>query len=322
MEPVRRAETGLGLPGAIQVSTRPAGETVRYCGRPFTTEEMDWIRRLLAEEPALNRLQLSRRVCEELRWLRPDGRSKEMSCRVAMLRMERDGLITLPPPLRPNGNGRTRPRITAVSDPQGPLSLPAGALAQLRFQLVEKRPDSSRWNELIERYHYLGYTPLPGAQLRYLVFSGSDLLAVLGFSAAAWKVAPRDRFIGWSDEQRRRNLQLVANNSRFLILPWVTVRNLASCILGMASRRLARDWRARYGYSPVLLETFVDRDRFRGTCYRAANWLHVGETQGRGKLDTQHRHTLPVKRIYLYPLHRRFRQKLHATPGTQQARVH
>jgi hypothetical protein len=166
------------------------------------------------------------------------------------------------------------------------------------------------WNELIERYHYLGYAPLPGAQMRYLVFSGPRLLAALGFGAAAWKVAPRDRFIGWNDDQRRRHLHLVVNNARFLILPWVTSPNLASCILGRILQQLPEDWKSRYGYRPVLLETFVQQERFRGTCYRAANWLRVGQTQGRGKLDCHHRPRLPVKDVYVYPLQKDFRATL------------
>jgi hypothetical protein len=173
------------------------------------------------------------------------------------------------------------------------------------------------WNELIERYHYLKYRPLPGAQLRYVVFHDASLLAVLGFSAAAWKVAPRDRFIGWNHEQRQRSLHRIVNNARFLILPWVKVRNLASRILAAAARRLPDDWRRRYGYEPVLLETFVDRARFRGTCYLAANWIHAGQTQGRGKLDRQHRGLSTVKHIYLYPLRKDFRKKLHAPQAPQ-----
>jgi len=304
------------------MTAQTTGKPIQYCGRLFTTEEMDWIRRLTASEPRLNRAQLSRRVCRELHWLRLDGRSKEMSCRVAMLRMERDGLITLPPPQKGNGNGRRRPRLTAASDPKTPLSLSAGELGTLVFRGVNTPSDSALWNELIERYHYLGYQPLPGAQIRYLVFGRGHLLAALGFGAAAWKVAPRDRFIGWTADQRRANLHRVANNARFLILPWVTVRNLASRILAASAKRLPCDWENRYGYQPCLLETFVERDRFRGTCYRAANWIHVGDTRGRGKLDRQHRHVLPVKHVYLYPLHRRFRQKLHATAGPQPVRVH
>jgi hypothetical protein len=231
-----------------------------------------------------------------------------------MLRMERDGLIALPRPEKGNGNGHTRPRLTTASDPKEPLSLPARAVTPLEFRPVDTPGDSLLWNELIERYHYLKYKPLPGAQMRYLIFHGSYLLAVLGFSAAAWKVAPRDRFIGWHDGQRRRNLHCIVNNSRFLILPWVEVRNLASCILAAAAKRLGNDWKERYGYEPVLLETFVERSRFRGTCYRAANWIHVGDTQGRGKLDRQHRGLSTVKHIYLYPLHKSFRQKLCPTP--------
>jgi hypothetical protein len=295
------------------MTAQSTGTPIRYCGRLFSMEEMDWMRRLMASEPNLNRAQLSRRVCSALHWLRPDGRSKEMSCRVAMLRMQWDGLITLPRPEKGNGNGRTRPQLTASSDPKEPLSLLARAVTPLEFRPVDTPGDSSLWNELIERYHYLKYKPLPGAQMRYLVFHGSYLLAALGFSAAAWKVAPRDRFIGWNDRQRRHNLHRIANNSRFLILPWVKVRNLASCILAAAAKRLGNDWTERYGYEPVLLETFVERSRFRGTCYRAANWLRVGETQGRGKLDRQHRGLSTVKLIYVYPLRKDFRQNLHTT---------
>jgi len=289
-------------------------KTRRYCGRSFTCDEISWIRDLIARQPQANRVRLSQLVSESLAWLRPDGRLKEMSCRVAMLRMQRDGLISLPPPLNRNGNGRTRPGLTTASDPREPVTRPAGSLGKLVFQRVDKPQDSTLWNELIERYHYIGYKPLSGDQIRYLVFGDSNLLAALGFGSAAWKIAPRDSFIGWSLEQRRRNLHLVVNNARFLIFPWVTSRNLASRILACIAQQLPLDWQARYGYRPVLLETFIDRDRFRGTCYRAANWISVGQTQGRGKLDRQHQHSLPVKDIFLYPLHKSFRRKLVEIP--------
>lgn len=287
-------------------------ETVRYCGRTFTAGDLAKIRGLTASDPSLTRAALSRMVCDALGWLRPDGRRKDMSCRVAMLRMHRDGLIALPPPRKGNGNGRTRPRLTSVSDPRDPLRIPADALDAVVLRPLDTPKSSSLWNELIERYHYLGYKPLPGAQIRYLVWRDSDLLAALGFGAAARKVAPRDRFIGWTAEERERNLHLVVNNARFLILPWVAARNLASRILSLAVKRLPRDWQTRYGYQPVLLETFVERNRFRGTSYRAANWLHVGQTQGRGKLDRWEQRLFPVKEIFLYPLHKRFRQILRA----------
>ena len=284
---------------------------VRYCGRNFSGEEIELIRKLIASNPGYNRWKLSQVVCEELGWLRPDGRTKDMSCRVAMLRMHRDGLIVLPPPQRKNGNGKKRISFTSASDPGFPVSMPAGKLGELCFHQVKNRQDSSAWNELIERYHYLGYTPLPGAQIRYLVFTACrTLLAAIGFGASAWKVAPRDKFIGWTAKQRESNLPLIVNNARFLILPWVTSRNLASRILAGVSKQLPCDWQERYGYTPVLLETFVEKARFRGTCYKAANWIYVGETQGRGKLDTQNLFSLPVKDIFLFPLDKDFKQIL------------
>lgn len=289
------------------------GNTLRYCGRPFTREEIERIRGLIAAEPQPNRAQLSRNVCEALDWTRPNGTLKDMSCRVAMLRMEKDGLIQLPPPQNGNGNGTSRPRLTAASAPGQPITDSAGSLGKLQLCPVTTPQQSALWNELIQRHHYLGHKPLPGAQIRYLIFSAnSQLLAALGFGAAAWKVAPRDRFIGWTSEQRAKNLHLVVNNARFLILPWVTSRNLASKILALAAKRLPNDWHARYQYTPVLLETFVERQRFTGTCYRAANWCHIGQTQGRGKLDRRHQNAAPVKNIYLYPLHKHFRQTLRA----------
>jgi hypothetical protein len=290
----------------------PHGEepSFHYCGRLFTVAEIDSIRRLIASDRKWNRAQLSRLVCDQLGWLKPDGRRKEMSCRVAMLRMERDGLFTLPHPQKGNGNGKNRPRLTSASDPGEPIALAAGALGTLTFRAVSTPHDSRLWNELIERYHYLGYKPLPGAQMRYLVYAGPQLLAALGFGAAAWKVAPRDDFIGWNSAQRTRNLHHIVNNARFLILPWVTSRNLASRILAGVVKRLTQDWKQRYAYRPLLLETFVEKDRFTGASYRAANWTLVGQTQGRGKLDRTHRQSLPLKDIFLYPLHKRFRHHL------------
>jgi hypothetical protein len=293
------------------MSKAPLGDAVRYCGRSFTHDEIALIRRHIAAEPRPNRAQLSRSVCEELDWVRPGGALKDMSCRVAMLRMEKDGLIELPPPQNGNSNGAIRPSLTAASAPQKPVTDSAGRLGKLQLRPVTTPQQSSLWNELIQRHHYLGYQPLPGAQMRYLLFSAeSHLLAALGFGAAAWKVAPRDHYIGWSPEQRSRNLHLVVNNARFLILPWVSSRNLASRILALAAKRLPEDWHTRYQYKPVLLETFVESQRFTGACYRAANWIHVGQTQGRGTLDRQHKNATPIKDTYLYPLHKHFRKIL------------
>jgi len=282
---------------------------MRYCGRDFGDDELARIR-VHAAAPGATRRAISRRVCEELGWRKPDGGLKEMSCRVALLRMQHDGLVQLPAPLHRSSNtARTTP-LTTAAEPQPPLVVGAGALRALRLEPVATQRDSLLWNEYVARYHYLGYQPLPGAQLRYFARAEEGLLALLGFGAAAWKTAPRDDFIGWTAPERASRLHLVVNNARFLILPWVRSKNLASKLLGLAARRLPGDWHARYGYRPVLLETFVEKARFAGTCYRAANWQYLGDTRGRGKLDTAHARALPVKSVWALALTPRFRDLL------------
>jgi len=269
------------------------------------------MRNFIANNPDCNRAALSRLVCRQFQWLRPDGRLKDMSCRVAMLRMHRDKIICLPPPASRNGNGKIQTKFSALSDPQKPIAIPAGQLGQISLHQVLTPKDSSLWNQLIHRYHYLGHKPLPGAQIKYLVYSSSgELLSAIGFGAAAWKVAARDCFIGWSPQQRASRLHMIVNNARFLVLPWVTSKNLASRILSKVAKQLPIDWQLRYNYQPVLLETFVQKDRFRGTCYRAANWLFLGQTQGRGKLDRYHKCPLPIKDIFVYPLNKSFKNIL------------
>lgn len=284
---------------------------MRYCGRDFTSSEIEGIRQLIADHPTATRARLSRLVCEQIGWRRDDLRLKDMSCRVAMLRMQDDGLVQLPPPQNGNNNGKPYLRRTKLAEPGAPLlAASPKMLGDLQLQLVTDRHDSHLHNEYLDRYHYLGYQPLPGDQLRYFVRAGGRILALLGFGAAAWKTQPRDRFIGWTAQQRQQRLNLVTNNARFLILPWVRCHNLASHVLGMAARRLADDWQCRYGYRPVLLETFVERPRFRGTCYQAANWIFLGETKGRGKLDVHNQARLPKKAIWVYPLDKEFRRIL------------
>jgi hypothetical protein len=281
---------------------------VRYCGRDFTPTEIDLIRELLTT-PQMNRARLSREVCEKLNWRRDNGALKDMSCRVALNRMQTDGLITLPPPRNPKPVAyQSYPRIEqAVLEPS---SIPAIELTTLTLDLVLCKADSLLWNAYIERHHYLGHQLMPCAQLRYFVHAAGHIVAALGFGASAWKVKPRDQAIGWTSDQRQRNLHLVGNNARFLILPWIRCKNLASRILALVSRRLPTDWQARYAYRPVLLETFIEKPRFTGTCYKAANWRHLGDTQGRGKLDILHRNAQPIKSIWIYPLARDFQRQL------------
>jgi len=281
---------------------------MRYCGRVFSQQEIDWVNRLIEKVPGISRQELSRRFCRETNWRKPDGGLKDMSCRVAFLKMDKDALIHLPAPKRGYAKPGTRMRRTAGCREQEKIVKPAGQL-NLELELVAKG-QSAIWNELIDRYHYLGYKPLPGAQLRYFVKSEGRVVAVLGFGAAAWKTAPRDDYIGWNQEQRKKNLHLIVNNARFLILPWVHSKNLASRILSMAAGRIASDWQCRYNYRPRLLETFVEKKRFFGTCYKAANWVCVGDTKGRGKLDVKNEYKLAVKSVWLYPLCRNFRKKL------------
>jgi len=284
-------------------------ESLRFCGRTFQAHELEWMKSLLACE-SLTRCQLARRVCEQWHWVNRAGRLKEMSCRVALLRMERAGLIRLPAPRQPNTNGRPSPDELRIPRPEGPLSLTVAERESVRLALVQT-PSEARWyRALMRHHHYLGCKPMAGAQLRYLVWSGDWLLGGLGFGAAAWMVAARDRWIGWSASQREQRLEWVINNSRFLLLPWVECRNLGSWVLGRVARQLPSDWQSRYGYRPVLLESFVEEARFRGTCYQAANWLCLGQTRGRGKLEKTHAAVLPIKRVFVRPLRPDFRDLL------------
>lgn len=277
-----------------------------YCGREFGDADIQAIKCLMEQNPSVKRTPLSRKLCELFDWTKPNGELKDMTCRVALLRMQADGLITLPPSRMPGGRGRPHFPPTAATDAQTPMLQPVHELARLTLRPVTGTAASRLWNEYIARYHYLGYTPMSGSQLRYNVFVGEQLVALLSFGASAWKLAGRERFIGWQEPERLRNLQLVVNNARFLILPWIQSKGLASKILSKIARQLPIDWHQRYGYRPVLFETFVETERHRGTCYKAANWIHVGQTSGRGKKSTVHHQIIPIKDIWLYPLRKNF----------------
>ena len=288
------------------------GEAIpgKLCGRPFDGADLERIRReIVAASPPL-RSEIARRVCRALQWTDALGQPKLMSARVGLLRLHRAGLIELPAPSRGNGNGRGLVRGPDVWPEPVPVVGSVGQLNGLRLEAVQDQRASRLWNGLIERYHYLGYTPLPGAQLRYSIRCDQALLGAIGFGAAAWKVAARDRWIGWEAPCREAHLGRVLNNARFLILPWIQVKNLASKVLALTTSRIPEDFAARYGERPVLLETFVQIPRHQGTCYRAANWQHLGETAGRGKCDRTHQAALPRKAVYVYPLTAHFRAAL------------
>ena len=285
-------------------------EGVRICGRVWSSVELQRVREQIERASPPLRAEIARRVCQDLHWSDALGRPKLMSCRVALLRMHRAGWIELPPPSKGNGNGkglrRRRIEWPATKAVTGSVS----DLGRVDLVAVADRESSALWNGLMDRYHYLGYQPLPGAQLRYLIRWSGGVLGAMGFGAAAWKVAARDEWIGWGREARERHLPRVLNNARFLILPWVRVRNLASRVLSLASRRIAADFETRYGIRPVLLESFVEVPRFQGICYRAANWACVGQTTGRGKCDRTHSARLALKNVYVYPLQSAFRPLL------------
>ncbi len=276
-----------------------------YCGRIFSLEEIETIRKITDDPWNTTRAAIARAVCEDLHWVKPDGRPKLTTCSVALDRMEEHGVIWLPLPTTEHSVPR-RPTFTAVSEPQAPITGSRSDLKDVHLVQVT-RTDSGLWNELIGRYHYLGHQHMAGAQMRYLAYDEGRLLAAFGFCAASLKLAPRDRFIGWTNAERESNIHLVIQNRRFLMLPWVNVRGLASSLLAMVARHLPMDFEKRYAYRPALVETFTEQGHFSGASYAAANWIFVGESQGRGRLAPSKQATKSVKDIWLYPLDQNFR---------------
>ena len=288
------------------------GGGLTFCGRELKPEELDLIRQITRDFSTLSLTELAHTVCELLEWRRPNGGLKSRECYLFLLALHSRGWL---PWLSPPPN-KLRPRAAVwdeLSDAQAWLTGSIGDYLPLQLQLLDSSPDRRLFRQYIQRYHYLGYKVPYGAQLRYFVRSPKPpcpVLACLLFTSAAWKMAPRDACIGWSQAARQTNLPLVVNHSRFLILPWVRVPNLASHILSLAARQLPRDWLAAYRAQPVLLETLVDGTRYHGGCYRAANWTEVGLTQGRGRMDRSGKVQGVRKHIFLFPLHRHWRKCL------------
>ena len=287
-------------------------KSIRYVlrGREFTSEEIALIRELSASLSL--RRTISQEVCRRLGWYQPDGKLKERACREVLQKLEAVGEITLPKPFLIQRNRRKPVPRTLFGEPEQAIEKPAGELGPLSLSVVSRTPVEKLWNELIDRYHYLGYGTIVGPCLKLFVsVEGGTRLACVSFAPAAWKIEPRDGRIGWGSNQRVRNLPRVIDNNRFLIFPWVRSKNLASRILSRVEREIPGLWKALTGVWPLLMETFVDRTLFRGTCYQAANWEYVGETKGRAKWNwpgAEYRST--VKQIYLRPLHPKAYEKL------------
>jgi hypothetical protein len=294
----------------------PGMDTIfKHRGRTLTPPDVEFLRRLIAENTGLSRRALSVKVCEAWGWRQANGVPRDMVCRGLMLQLHRAGLIELPPVRHtpPNPLGRRRAERarpgTAPADPE-PLSTTLDRLRPLELAQVRRTPEEPLFNSLLDQYHDLGYTQPVVEHLKYVVYSRERPIACLGWSSAPRHLAPRDRFIGWSPEARRQNIRFLAYNTRFLILPSVRVPHLASHLLGLLARQLPLDWERVYGHGIHYLETFVDPARFRGTCYRAANWEVLGLTTGRGKDGQGHRPNRPPKEVLGYPLRKDFRRLL------------
>src|ERR1700690_782703 len=284
----------------------------KYRGRIFNLADIESIRRLIAANPEASRWALSRKLCEAWNWKQANGALRDMVCRGLLLMLERAGEIELPPVRRHiRGQCRTgRPRPEAVLIDTTPLAMPLKSLGPIEIQPVRRTADEPLFNGLMEQYHYLSYAQPVGEHLKYVCWAQGRPVACLAWSSAPRHLGGRDRYIGWSAEARRRNIRFVAYNTRFLILPWVRVEHLASHILGRMAARVSEDWQRMYGHPIYFLETFVDPGRFRGTCYRAANWVFLGKTTGRGKQSNSYVPNRSLKEVLGYPLTKRFRELL------------
>lgn len=290
-------------------------EKLRYRGRIVTDDDIDFIRSLIAEHPGASRRTLSKILCETWNWRQSNGALRDMVCRGLMLELHRAGHIELPPirfathnPLGERGTQRRKP-VPALVDTT-PLNARLSEIRPLEFHQVRRTWEEHVFNSLLDRYHYLGYTQPVGEHLKFLVYALGRPIACLAWSSAPRHLGPRDRFIGWSPEARRKNIRFLAYNTRYLILPFVAVEHLASHILGHMARLLPEDWHRVYGHPVYYLETFVDPGRFRGTCYRAANWKVLGLTTGRGKDAPTKKPNRPLKEVLGYPLTKDFRTRL------------
>lgn len=290
----------------------PIEPVLIYRGRAVYPEDVAAIRQLIAAHPGVTRRRLSILLCEAWNWRQANGVVRDMVCRGLLLALHRAGHIELPSSRWPAGLVIPRRRVPATDWllDQTPIIGPLRDLLPLEIRQVRRTPDEALFNGLMERDHYLGYTQPVGEHLKYMFYARGRPAACMAWSSAPWHIGPRDRFIGWSPAVRRRGLHLLAYNTRFLVLPWVKVPHLASHILGRIARRISADWEYLYHHPIHYLETFVDRERFQGTCYRAANWLYLGQTTGRGIKEKTKRVTRSLKDVLGYPLGKDFRRRL------------
>ena len=285
------------------------GKLYIFRGREFSLSEIKIIEKVIKNNQNKSRRHISKRICGIINWRQVNGKLKDAACREVLRRMNEVGIIDLPlVRLNPSQKSR-RPKDRwkgIFKERKEPIEESLSNLEEIRLQMARSTTEKRFWDYLIDKYHYLDYGKPIGKQIKYFVYSKESLLGCIGFADAVLKLNLRDKWIGWSKKTRERNLHLVINNVRFLILPWVKVRNLASKILSLATRQVPEDWNSYYGYKPVLFETFVDVGRFSGTSYKAANWIHLGRTKGKGRSGMKYfLHNRP-KDIYVYPLGRNY----------------
>ena len=282
-----------------------------YRGRDISESDVDVIRRIIEAHPSGSRRFISQEVCRAWNWRQANGVLKDMVCRSLLLLLQSKDMIKLPPPKCKLPNPlANRKKPAKIEVDKSPVQCPIHDLFPIHLKQVRRTRLEKLFNSLISEHHYLGYTQPVGEHLKYIAFSNDRPIACLAWSSAPWYIGARDLFIGWSSETRQKNLCLIINNTRFLVLPWVKVPHLASHLLALNRRRLTEDWGLVYNHPVYLLETFVDTDRFRGTCYKADNWICVGKTTGRGKLSKSAKPTLSKKAVYVYPLTKNFRDRL------------
>lgn len=278
-------------------------------GRKITSTDIDCIHRLIENNPTFTRSRLSQEICHLWNWKNAQGQIKDMSCRNLLLKLEQRNLVVLPV-RRQEPRGRLPKKYQPHS--KEPIVCDFRDLQPIKIINVKiATAEQKTFSFLLDEYHYLGYKASVGENIKYLVFDRQDrMLACVLFGSAAWRTAVRDVFIGWSHDARQKNVNLITNNTRFLILPWVRVPHLASHVLSLISRRIVNDWIEKYNHPVWALETFVDTTRFKGTCYKAANWIYLGKTQGRTRNDRYHKIQASIKDVYLYPLKSDFRKAL------------
>jgi hypothetical protein len=292
-------------------------EVLRYRGRVVTTDDIDEIKELIAQNPSASRRALSGLLCEKWNWRQSNGTLRDMVCRSLMLTLHRAGYIQLPAVRWVNPNPlahRRKPNLLDVDE--SPVTCSLGEVATLEFVQVRRNPGEQLFNSLLQAHHYLGYTQPVGEHLKFLVYRGAKPIACFAWSSAPRHLGPRDRFIGWSMSARRANIRFLAYNTRFLVLPWVQVKCLASHLLGRMARLLSCEWERVYSHPIYYLESFIDPERYTGVCYRAANWHFLGQTQGRGKDDLTHLPNRSLKVVLGYPLRRDFRRLLCEEPAS------